>query len=209
LVLFDEIEKAHPEVFNILLQILEDGRLTDGKGRAIDFSNTITIMTSNIGAEKLQKESVLGFQASSSEDKDDLGQLHEQNKEKVIESLKKMMRPELLNRIDKSIVFRALTKSQIKQILELQLDELGERLVSHGLAIRLENSAKTYLVEKGYDPQNGVRPLRRLIQDTIEDKLSSELLQGRYEKGDLVSISVRGGELVFSRVEEPSLAQNS
>ncbi len=205
LVLFDEIEKAHPEVYNMLLQILEDGRLTDGKGRAIDFSNTIVIMTSNIGAEKLQKESVLGFSADSQED-DDLEKLHETNKEKVIKSLNKIMRPELLNRIDKTIVFRALTKPEIKQILELQISELSERLVSHGLAIRLDNSAKSFLVDKGYDPQNGVRPLRRLIQDTIEDKLSSELLEGHYEKGDLVEVTATGSELVFSRAKEPSMA---
>jgi ATP-dependent Clp protease ATP-binding subunit ClpC len=206
LVLFDEIEKAHPDVFNMLLQILEDGRLTDGKGRAIDFSNTVVIMTSNIGAEKLQKESALGFRASSEEDKDDLNQLHEANKEKVIDSLKKTMRPEMMNRIDKSIVFRALTKREVRKILELQLNELSERLVGHGLAIKLDNSAKRLLVDRGYDPQNGVRPLRRLIQDTIEDKVSSELLKGQYNKGDIVAVKAKGGELVFGRAKEPSLA---
>jgi ATP-dependent Clp protease ATP-binding subunit ClpC len=202
LVLFDEIEKAHPDVFNMMLQILEDGRLTDGKGREIDFSNTVVIMTSNIGAEKLQKESVLGFTATTREDKDDLNDLHEANKEKVLDSLKKMMRPELLNRIDKTIVFRALTKREIKKILELQLDELSKRLVSHGIGVDIDNSAKKVLAERGYDAQNGVRPLRRLIQDTLEDYISSELLKGNYGKGDIIHITVEGGDLKFGRAKE-------
>ncbi|HEX5797119.1 MAG TPA: ATP-dependent Clp protease ATP-binding subunit [Candidatus Saccharimonadales bacterium] len=202
LVLFDEIEKAHPDVFNMMLQILEDGRLTDGKGREIDFSNTIVIMTSNIGAEKLQKESQFGFRVESRKDIEDLVELHESNKENVMESLKKTMRPELLNRIDKTIVFRALTKPEVARILDLQLKELNDRLVRQGLAVRLSESAKKLLVEKGYDPQNGVRPMRRLLQDTVEDEISDGLLSGRYGKGTVINIGVKKGKIFFSGKKE-------
>lgn len=198
LVLFDEIEKAHPEVFNVLLQILEDGKLTDGKGRAIDFSNTIVIMTSNIGAEKLQKESRLGFKASTARDKQDLEDLHEQNSDEVLDSLKKMMRPELLNRIDKTVVFRALTKQEITRILDLQISELSERLLRQGLAIKIKPAAKKLLVEQGYDAQNGVRPMRRLLQETLEDEISNGLLKGIYQKGMLITVSVKSGKLEYS-----------
>lgn len=202
LVLFDEIEKAHPDVFNMMLQILEDGKLTDGKGRSIDFSNTIVIMTSNIGAEKLQKESQLGFSVKSSKDMEDLEGLHEQNKENVTESLKKMMRPELLNRIDKTIVFRALTKGEIAEILDLQLTELNERLVRQGLAVKVNAAAKDWLVKEGYDPQNGVRPMRRLLQETLEEDISNGLLSGEYAKGTVINVGVRKGKLSYETKRE-------
>lgn len=197
LVLFDEIEKAHPDVFNMLLQVLEDGRLTDGKGRAIDFSNTIVIMTSNIGAEKLQRESQLGFDVTSAKDKQDLDELHKANRENVMDSLKKMMRPEMLNRIDKTIVFRALTKDEISRILDLQLEELNSRLLRQGLIIKVNNKAKKYLVEQGYDAQNGVRPMRRLLQDKLEDEISDGLLAGEYTKGTVINIGAKAGKLTF------------
>jgi len=197
LVLFDEIEKAHPDVFNTLLQVLEDGRLTDGKGRAIDFSNTIVIMTSNIGAEKLQKESQLGFDVRTEKDKENLDGLHERNRDSVMESLKKMMRPELLNRIDKTIVFRALTKEEIGKILDLQLDELGTRLLRKGLAIKVNPAAKKHLIDKGYDAQNGVRPMRRLLQETLEDKISDGILNADFQKGTVVQVSIKNGELIY------------
>ena len=139
LVLFDEIEKAHPDVFNMLLQILEDGYLTDAKGRSIDFTNTIVIMTSNIGADKLQKEANLGFNAKDPKDLNSLEQIHEENKEKVSSELKKSLRPELLNRIDKVIVFRALTKADIYKIIDLQIEELKNRLVKKGISLELSN----------------------------------------------------------------------
>lgn len=202
LVLFDEIEKAHPDVFNMMLQILEDGRLTDGKGRAIDFSNTIVIMTSNIGAEKLHKEAQLGFQVRTKQEQEDLISLHERNKQMVMGSLHKMMRPELLNRIDHTIVFRALTRSEILQILDLQLNNLEQRLVHQGLGIKVMPSAKKYLAKEGYDPKNGVRPLRRLIQDTLEDEISDGLLSGKYTKGDHVLISTQSGKLTYKAVHE-------
>lgn len=202
LVLFDEIEKAHPEVFNMLLQILEDGQLTDSKGRKIDFTNTIIIMTSNLGAEKLQKEVNLGFSASDAGDFKDLDRLHEMNKEKVEQELKKMLRPELLNRIDKVIVFRALTKQDVMRIMDLQVNHLRERLVKHGLGLKLTQAAKNYLLEHGYDAQNGVRPMRRLIQDTIEDQVASELLHEKYQKGEIVEVGTKNKELIYQVVSE-------
>lgn len=202
LVLFDEIEKAHPDVFNMMLQILEDGRLTDGKGRVIDFSNTIVIMTSNIGAEKLQKEAQLGFTAETKKDRNDLDALHERNKEQVHDSLRKIMRPEMLNRIDNIVVFRALTRKEILYILDIQLSDLESRLVRHGLVLTVDGSAKKYLADKGYDPKNGVRPLRRLLQDTLEDKISNGLLEGAYQKGDHIRVGMSKGDLVFESVKE-------
>lgn len=201
-VLFDEIEKAHPDVFNMLLQILEDGKLTDAKGRSIDFTNTVIIMTSNIGAEKLQKEAILGFDASDKTDYENLDSLHEINKDKVSSELKKLMRPELINRIDKVIVFRSLTKADVMKILDLQIEELKMRLVKHGLSIKVEPKAKDCLIEKGYDSKYGVRPMRRLIQDEIEDDIANGLLDGKYKKGDIVKIKLKNSALAFEISKE-------
>jgi ATP-dependent Clp protease ATP-binding subunit ClpC len=201
LVLFDEIEKAHPEVFNMLLQILEDGELTDAKGRKVDFRNTIIIMTSNIGAHLLQKEASFGFSAINS-DTDDLDELHERNKAKVSEELKKHMRPELINRIDKIVVFRALTKKDVKKIIDVQVAELQSRLQRKKLGLALSPKAKTWLLQKGYDPKNGVRPMRRLIQDTIEDHIAENVLDGTYNDGDIIKVSTKGDALSFSVVKE-------
>jgi ATP-dependent Clp protease ATP-binding subunit ClpC len=202
LVLFDEIEKAHPDVFNMLLQVLEDGYLTDAKGRRIDFTNTIIIMTSNIGAEKLQKEASLGFQASSDDDLKDLTKLHEANKDKVFAELKKSMRPELINRIDTTIVFHALTKKNIYKIIDIQIDELSQRLQKHGIGLVLTNKAKQYLLDNGYDAKNGVRPLRRVIQDTLEDQISMDLLNETYAKGDILQVSTKDGKLDYIKTTE-------
>ncbi len=202
LVLFDEIEKAHPEIFNMLLQILEDGALTDAKGRKIDFTNTIVIMTSNIGAEKLQKEASLGFHATDASELKDLADLHSVNKDKVLDELKKTMRPELLNRIDKIVVFRALTKKDVLKILDLQIDELKTRLVKHGLGLEVSPAARQHLLQNGYDAHNGVRPMRRLLQDTIEDHIALEILDNRYGKGDIVEVGTKDKELVYSSASE-------
>lgn len=202
LVLFDEIEKAHPDVFNMLLQMLEDGYLTDAKGRRIDFTNTIVIMTSNIGAQKLQKEADFGFHAKSGDDLKDLDILHEANKSRVLDELKKMMRPELLNRIDKTIVFHGLTQKDIHKIIDLQIDELKSRLQRKGLSVQLSATAKAYLVEKGYDAHNGVRPLRRLIQDTIEDHVAIDLLDEKFTKGDIIQVAAKHGELAYVTTNE-------
>ena len=202
LVLFDEIEKAHPEVFNMLLQILEDGKLTDAKGRSIDFTNTIIIMTSNIGADKLQKEASLGFNAYNQKEIDSLDELHEANKDKVTAELKKSLRPELLNRIDKIIVFRALTKKDIYKIIDLQIDDLKRRLVKHGVSVELTSQAKQYLLNNGSDVKNGVRPLRRLIENTIEDYLATELLKDKLDRGNIVNIRAKDGRLDFALTGE-------
>ncbi|MDQ3158759.1 MAG: ATP-dependent Clp protease ATP-binding subunit [bacterium] len=198
LVLFDEIEKAHPEVFNMLLQILEDGYLTDAKGRKIDFSNTIVIMTSNIGAEKLQKEVTLGFGAESKADKESLKALHITNEERVMEEVKKLLRPELINRIDKFVVFHALSKKEILLILDLQIKELQERLRKQGVAIKLNTSAKNYIIDKGYDTKYGVRPMRRVIQDTLEDQIATGLLSAEYSKGDIIVVSAKSHKLTYN-----------
>lgn len=202
LVLFDEIEKAHPEVFNMLLQILEDGVLTDAKGRKIDFTNTVIIMTSNVGADKLQKEASLGFQATGKQDRKDLDAMHAANKDKVRDELKKLMRPELLNRIDKVVVFRALTQPDALKILDLQLNELSERLIKHGIGVEVSLKAKKHLLQEGYDALNGVRPMRRLIQDTIEDEVAEGLLEDRYHKGTIVTVDVKSDKLIYGIKQE-------
>lgn len=202
LVLFDEIEKAHPDVFNMLLQMLEDGYLTDARGRRIDFTNTIVIMTSNVGADKLQKEANLGFQATRSSDLKNLDALHETNKQRVNDELKKLLRPELLNRIDKTIVFRALTHKDIYKIIDLQIDDLKARLQRKGISVQLTSGAKQYLLDQGYDAHNGVRPLRRLIQDTIEDHLALDLLDEKYTKGDIIQVASKNSQLTYATSTE-------
>ncbi len=198
LVLFDEIEKAHPEVFNILLQILEDGYLSDAKGRRVDFSNTIIIMTSNVGADKLQKEVSLGFRATSSKDHSTLDTLHDEASMAVQEDLKRLMRPELLNRIDRVIHFRALTRNDVQKILELQLKDLRKRISSRGFALKVQPAAKNLLLDKGFDPHNGARPMRRALQDQIEDELAQQIIAGNIGKGQIFTVSARKGSMTFS-----------
>ena len=199
LVLFDEIEKAHPDVFHSLLQILEDGVLTDAKGRKVDFSNTIIIITGNVGADKLQKDVSLGFSAQNAIDSD---QLHEKQTSQVMESLKKLMRPELINRIDKIVVFRPLSKETLNNIVDVQISELQTRLQKQRLGLVISQKAKTWLLDKGFDSKNGVRPLRRCIQDNIEDELADGVLKGAYKSGDVVSVDLKKDKLVFSVVKE-------
>jgi len=207
-VVFDEVEKAHPDVFNMMLQILEDGVLSDAKGRKIDFTNTIIIMTSNIGAEKLQKEASFGFSANDVADLSNLDELHDANKNKVLEDLKKIMRPELLNRIDKIIVFRALTKPDALKILDIQLEDLRSRLVKKGIGLEVSKAAKEYLLERGYDALNGARPMRRLLQETLEDAIAGGLLEDSYHKGDVVTVTAKKNvktkepELTYAPVSE-------
>ncbi len=208
LVLFDEIEKAHPDVFNMLLQILEDGVLTDAKGRKIDFSNSIIIMTSNLGADKLQKESEFGFHASKRGDLKDLDVLHENNKGKVLDEVKKMMKPELINRLDKIVVFRALSKQDVLRILDLQIDELRQRLIKRGIGVQLTPAAKQYLLNSGYDVQNGARPMRRFIQETLEDHIAVGLLEDTYNRGDVIKVGVKNDELVYSTENEKILEKS-
>lgn len=196
LILFDEIEKAHPDVFNMLLQLLEDGYVTDANGRKVDFTNTVVIMTSNIGAELLQKEAVMGFRPKS--ETEGIEQYHEEIAEKVRDDLRNHMRPELLNRIDKTIVFKALTRKEVDRILQLRLDELKQRLAESGIAIVVESSARKLLVEAGYESSMGVRPLRRAIEDMIEDPLATKILQNEFSSGDVIRVAGRKGELHFT-----------
>lgn len=198
IVLFDEIEKAHPDVFNILLQILEDGALTDAKGRKVDFTNTVVVLTSNLGAERMQHEASLGFRANSASDKAELEDIHGQNEEAALAELHKTMRPELINRFDKVLVFRAHTKPEVRKILDLELSKLSRRLVRQHVAVKLTSSAKELLIEKGYDTKNGVRPLRRTIQELVEDEIAAGLLEERYTKGNVINVSAKKGELAFT-----------
>ncbi|MBX6394402.1 MAG: ATP-dependent Clp protease ATP-binding subunit [Alicyclobacillaceae bacterium] len=196
-VLLDEIEKAHPEVFNILLQVLDDGRLTDGKGRTVDFRNTVIIMTSNVGAQSIRKGGTLGFAA-----KDDDG--YRDMKDRVMEELKRQFRPEFLNRIDEVIVFHALTEEDIKKIVDLMVDDLRKRLRQHDIDFELTEEAKSFLAKQGFDPHYGARPLKRAIQRHIEDRLSEALLSGTIVKGDKVRIDVQDGELTVRKLEPSS-----
>lgn len=201
LVLFDEIEKAHPDVYNMLLQLLEDGYVTDAKGRRVDFTNTVIIMTSNIGAERLYKEAVLGFRAQRG-NKSRLEEVHEEVSAKVLEDLEKMMRPELLNRIDKTLVFRALTHRHVRRILRLRLHELSERLTEQGVGLVVTEAAKKFLTDAGYDPNLGVRPLRRAIEEHIEDRIAEGILNGEFGRGDIIKVGAKDGQLRFSIEKE-------
>jgi ATP-dependent Clp protease ATP-binding subunit ClpC len=183
-VLLDEIEKAHPDVFNILLQILEDGKLTDAQGRKVDFRNTIVIMTSNIGAASISKNQSLGFTLG-----DESGLSYEDMKDRVMSELKKVFRPELLNRIDEIIVFHKLTKEEILSIVDLMLRRLREQMGTHEVTIELTDEARELLVEKGYDPTMGARPLRRAIQRHIEDPLADFVLGRELSPGSTIVVA--------------------
>lgn len=194
-VLLDEIEKAHPDVFNILLQVLEDGRLTDSKGRTVDFRNTVLIMTSNVGAEALRRNKYVGFNIQDGE------QDYKDMKGKVMEEMKKSFRPEFLNRIDEIIVFHALEKKHLQQIVSLMSDTLTKRLEEQNINLELTDAAKEKISIEGYDPEYGARPLRRAIQKHIEDRLSEELLKGTVLTGQSVVIDVEDGEFVVKTAE--------
>jgi len=194
-VLLDEIEKAHPDVFNILLQILEDGRLTDGKGRTVDFKNTVVIMTSNVGASTIKRQKVMGFTSSTNEKEE----AYERMKENVMEELKKNFRPEFLNRIDDVIVFHQLEEEHLKKIVDLMLKSLAKRIKEIDIEIDVTDEAKSLLVKKGFDPVYGARPLRRAIQKMVEDKLSEEMLAGNVKAGSKVLIDSDGENLVFKQ----------
>lgn len=195
-ILLDEIEKAHPEVFNILLQVLEDGFLTDSKGRRVDFRNTAIIMTSNVGASVLRQEKSLGFTAQRSDEK------YDDMKGKVMGELKKSFRPEFLNRLDEIIVFHSLEKSHIKQIVTLMANELKKRLKAQGIEFELTEAAKAKIADEGFDPEYGARPLRRALQKQVEDRLSDEMLRGTISKGKKVKLGIKDGEYYVNTVEE-------
>lgn len=192
-VLFDEIEKAHPDVFNILLQVLDDGHITDSQGRKVDFKNTIIIMTSNAGAQSIVEPKKLGFLSQ-----DDEKQNYERMKNSVMEEVRRIFRPEFLNRIDETIVFRSLNKTDMKQIVTLMLKDLTDRCKKQmGITLIVRDSVKNYIVEKAYQPKYGARPLRRKIQNEIEDKLAEEILDGKVKKGSKVIVTTKKNEIIF------------
>lgn len=193
-ILLDEIEKAHPEVFNVLLQLLDDGRLTDAKGRTVDFRNTVVIMTSNVGAQTIKKGGALGFTATRESDYIDM-------KDKVMDELKKQFRPEFLNRIDEMIVFHPLAEEHIQEIVNLLAEELRKRLKEQAIDFVLTEGAKAFLAKEGFDPTYGARPLKRAIQRHIEDRLSEALLTNEIKRGDRVNIDVEGDQLIVSKIE--------
>ena len=192
-VLFDEIEKAHPDVFNILLQILEEGRLTDSQGRVVDFRNTVIIMTSNVGAREITATTPLGFTSSANGGMDD-----KEMKQRVMGEVKKLFRPEFLNRIDETIVFKSLTEEEIVKIVDLMIADLRERLIEQNMSINLTPEASRFVAKEGTDLSFGARPLRRAIQRLIEDPLSEQLLEGRWSSGSVIDVDVEDGKLVFN-----------
>ncbi|MDZ4065068.1 MAG: AAA family ATPase, partial [Coriobacteriia bacterium] len=195
-VLFDEIEKAHPDVFNVLLQILEEGRLTDAQGRKVDFKNTIVIMTSNVGARDIVKSQSLGFSVQETS-----GLSYDTLKERVTSELKKMFRPEFLNRVDEVIVFNDLTSEEIKSIVDLMVSRLRDQLLVHGMGVVLTEDARDLLAAEGFDPTLGARPLRRAIQRLLEDQLSEQILGGQWQPGDVIEVHVEDGKPVFRKGE--------
>jgi ATP-dependent Clp protease ATP-binding subunit ClpB len=188
-VLFDEIEKAHPEVFNVLLQLLDDGRLTDSQGRTVDFKNTIVIMTSNLGSQYLLEAATAGSGAQA------------EAEQRVKEALRVHFRPEFLNRIDDVVIFRSLRKEQMKQIIEIQLQRLRRLLKERSITLELNDRAKSLLVDEGYDPAFGARPLKRVLQHRIADALAIQVLEGRIANGNHVIVDEQRGELRFHAVE--------
>jgi ATP-dependent Clp protease ATP-binding subunit ClpC len=192
-VLFDEIEKAHPDVMNMLLQILEEGKLTDNVGRAVDFRNTVILMTSNVGAETVRRQTSIGFGTASDEAS------YEKMRDKIMEEAKKSFRPEFLNRLDDVIVFRSLSKPDLIEILELEVSKVSQRLRGRKIEIVLDDKAKNFLTEKGYDPIYGARPMRRAVERHLEDPLAEEILRGHVHENDPIQVTVEGDKLVFNQ----------
>lgn len=194
-ILFDEIEKAHPDVFNLLLQILEDGVLTDGQGNKTKFNNTIVILTSNLGSADMYRESELGFTAKTAKDKKALAEEYEENKAYAMKALKKVMRPELINRLDNILVFHALERKDVEKIFDNLIADLKKRLATKGIGLKISDEAKGYLIEQGYDPKNGARPLRRKIEDEVESLLSEAIIAEEFVKGDIPVVKLVDGKL--------------
>jgi ATP-dependent Clp protease ATP-binding subunit ClpC len=194
--LFDEIEKAHPEVWNALLQILDDGRMTDGQGNIVDFRNTVLIMTSNLGTEYVRKGGTLGFLTQKVDDEE------RESHDKIEKALKGAFRPEFLNRIDEIIIFSPLSLAEVEQIVDLQMKGIAERMHEAGIDVHLTEPARRWLAEKGYDPQFGARPLRRALQRFVENPLSVQLLKGEFRQGDLIVIDELNGQLAFLRNQD-------
>jgi ATP-dependent Clp protease ATP-binding subunit ClpC len=202
IVVFDEIEKAHPEVHNMLLQIMEEGHLSDAKGRKVDFRNAIIVMTSNIGADVIKKQSSLGFALKRDEETEERLSYDEMRK-KLNESLKRAFRPEFINRVDAVVIFRSLNKEDIQKIVTLELEKVSERLKEHNLVLIPSLEALASIAEQGYDSEFGARPLRRVIQQKVEDPLSDKLLSGEFADGDTIDVNVNeDGEVILEKAEE-------
>jgi ATP-dependent Clp protease ATP-binding subunit ClpB len=197
-VLFDEIEKAHHDIFNVMLQVLDDGRLTDGQGRTVDFKNCVVIMTSNVGAPQIQRDSGFGFRGPDNEAAE-AQRTYDRMKSHVMDELRRTFRPEFLNRVDEIIVFHALSEEHLKQIVEIQLGRLRARLADRHIALELTDAARSNLVRTGYDPHYGARPLKRAIQKKIETPLGRLLLKGQVHDGQtiLVDAEHEAGDLTF------------
>ena len=212
IVVFDEVEKAHPEAHNMLLQIMEEGHLSDARGRKVDFRNTIIVMTSNVGADMIRRQSQLGFDLPRDEQIEERLEYEEMRK-KLMEALKKVFRPEFINRVDSIMVFHALNKEQIRQIVDLELRKVSRRLEEHEITLQATGVARTLLADMGYDPEMGARPLRRVIQSEVEDRLSDALLSGEFKQGDTILVDVEGEQIVLRQAmgemegeEEPAEA---
>jgi ATP-dependent Clp protease ATP-binding subunit ClpC len=201
IVVFDEIEKAHPEAHNMLLQIMEEGHLSDARGRKVDFRNAIIVMTSNVGAEMIKRQTALGF-AGKQDDQTEERMAYEEMRKKLLEALRRVFRPEYINRLDAVIVFRSLNKDDLHKIVNLELQKVAERLEEHEIVLNATPEAVDALSEQGYDPDMGARPLKRIIQQKVEDPLSDALLGGRFDDGDTIIVDVKDGEIIIRRAEE-------
>jgi ATP-dependent Clp protease ATP-binding subunit ClpC len=200
IVVFDEIEKAHPEAHNMLLQIMEEGHLSDARGRKVDFRNALIVMTSNVGAEMIKRQSSLGFALKRDEETEEK-QAYDEMRKKLMDSLRRVFRPEFINRVDNVIVFRALSKQNIEQIVMLEINKVAQRLEEHSIQLSATTDALDLLADQGYDPEMGARPLRRVIQQKIEDPLSDSLLSGDFVDGDTIMVEVEDGKVVLRRSE--------
>jgi ATP-dependent Clp protease ATP-binding subunit ClpC len=196
IVVFDEVEKAHPEAHNMLLQIMEEGHLSDARGHKVDFRNTIIVMTSNVGAEEIRRQTQLGFTLKRDEVQEEQ-EAYEDMRKKLLDALRKIFRPEFVNRVDALIVFHALSREQIGQIVDLELDKVVVRLKDHQISLRATEEARKRLGDEGYDPEMGARPLRRVIQSKVEDRLSDALLAGEFKSGDHILVDVEGDAIVL------------
>jgi len=203
IVVFDEIEKAHPEAFNMLLQIMEEGHLSDARGRKVDFRNAIIVMTSNVGADTIKRNSSLGFNLPR-DDSETVAQEYDEMRKKVMEQLRRAFRPEFLNRVSATIVFKPLTREELMSIVDLELNKVRERLSEHALMLEVTDAAKVLLGEKGYDPEFGARPLRRVITNMVEDRMSDGILAGTFKLGSTVKIDAAEGELTMTPIETES-----
>jgi len=201
IIVFDEIEKAHPEAHNMLLQIMEEGHLSDARGRKVDFRNAMIVMTSNVGADMIKRQTSLGFALKRDGEMEER-MAYDDMRKKLLDSLKRVFRPEFINRLDSVIVFRSLNKDDIKQIVELELNKVALRLTEHNVVLTATPAALELMGDQGYDPEMGARPLRRVIQQKVEDPLSDALLSGEFEDGEAITIDVEDGDIKLRKTEE-------